>query len=294
MYIRVPIAEGVLEQQHNVVRVDGHIGRLVLQQVSVILIQFLIAHDHVFHAAVPAFDAIGPQNPGQNPGHPPVDHVPVNDVVVNHRQTAVDAGGEQLLHCELLHVPGVGLVQLQGWVHVQQNVLVQHLPAVFVQILLVGKVQQHLLGQQMAVITGKGVEKILVQPRQIHAALQSQFVPLERARPPAVPLDQDTADCGQNLHPGVQLVQPRHQPLVHPAVVAQGQSQMSGLFGQFPAHHGLSGSQVQRLDLKISQGGHKIRMVLQQAAGRGIQEGAAAALLVHGFHAQIQLQRILL
>ena len=76
--------------------------------------------------------------------------------------------------------------------------------------------------------------------------------------------------------------------------MAQGQGLVGGLFSQFPAHHGLSGSQVQRLDLKIPQGGHKIRMVLQQAAGRGVQEGAAAALLVHGFHAQIQLQRILL
>ena len=51
-HVQIPVSEGILEHDHTVLKKQRHIGRLVLQWVSVLAGQDLVGDDHIFHRRI--------------------------------------------------------------------------------------------------------------------------------------------------------------------------------------------------------------------------------------------------
>ena len=59
-HVQVPVAIGVLEQQHIAVGKNRDISCLVLQQIGLLLFQFLITDNHILHPGILTADPAGP------------------------------------------------------------------------------------------------------------------------------------------------------------------------------------------------------------------------------------------
>ena len=101
-----------------------------------------------------------------------------------------------------------------------------------VQILVIGKIQQHLPRQQMAVIPGQGIQEILIQPGQVNPLLQRLFIPLKCVPVLALPFNEDTAKCLQQAHIRVGLIKLHHQAFQQSSVMLDSQGQSCCLKGQ--------------------------------------------------------------
>ena len=139
-----------------------------------------------------------------------------------------------------------------------------------VQVLVIGKIQQHLPRQQMAVIPGQGIQEILIQPGQVNPLLQRLLIPLKCVPVLALPLNEDAAQCLQQAHIRIRLIKLHHQTFQQLSVMLDSQGQPGRLKRQPRTHHILLYAQIQDLYLKIAQTDQQVRMFLHKPAGRRV------------------------
>ena len=193
---------------------------------------------------------------------------------------AVDLGLEQLVHGKLLHIPLILLIELRGGVHILQDVLIQDRPGAVVQIVTVGKVEQHLLGQQVAIVLGQGIQIVFIQPGQADPLFQSQLIPAKILPSPALAFDHHAADPFQDRLFWMLLIQEYQQTVDPFLVMLLLPCQLGGLQGQLLVHDLFPGGKVQHTDLKIIQLIQGLGVLLKDLEGLQIQKWAPKPLLV--------------
>ena len=139
----------------------------------------------------------------------------------------------------------------------------------------VGKLEEHFLGKQVAVILWKRVQIILVKPCQADSFFDPLLIPLKCLRTPALSPDQYGTDRFQYFLSGILLIQASQRPVVKAVKMPGRQRKPRRSQRKFLSRSAVSGAEGQYLQLKRADTPDQIRLFGKQPAGMQIEKRAS-------------------
>ena len=186
----------------------------------------------------------------RNPGR---DHLRLQQILIQICQIPVDPSFQDLLQHKLFRLVPVVFIKLGEACPVAVHIGVQKGRQLIVQIVLIGKIHQHHLGQRLGGVSVHAHQIMLVESGNAKLLFHAALIPFEIPLSGLSALDQLAADLLQNPHIGSGLIAGHQRPVQKGRIFPLLCHQIQKLHDHIPGKHLISRAEPEHLPFKGAQ-----------------------------------------